>query len=979
MGCGMSGVQSKADAGVAPGGRIGRFVIVSRLGEGAMGQVYLAYDPKLDRRVALKVLRRRTRSKHAAQQRQQRLVREAQAMAQLNHANVVTVHDVGVADDRVFLAMDYIEGSTLREWLEARRRPWNEVLRVLIGSARGLAAAHAAGVIHRDFKPENVLVGEDRSVKVMDFGLARPGGEGAHSRVSDTREALGDGPAERAPTAASEALDPAQPAEAEAEEGSPHEWWKGESGLISIEGPPELTRSGDVLGTPSYMAPELFDGGEANALSDQFALCIALYEGLHGVRPFAGESMAALAFNMNRGQITPSPRGSRVPLWLNRLVRRGLQREPERRYSSVQALIDALIEGARWRRIRRGGLLTAGLLAAAGGLSYAMVPAPTPCQGGEERLQKVWNEARAATIASAFEATEVPFANEALERAEERIDAYGATWVGVYTEVCEATAVHGRQSPTELDQRIACLDERLAELDALLEVLGEANRRVAERAAQAASGLREPGFCATADLAARPSSDDPKRQGQLDTLRGRLLRAEALERAGRYEEASSLAREIATEAELLDEVGLRTEALIQLGTAEDTSGDSASASKHLRTAYFTANEAGLDRLTARAAVALITAEGIHLAQGEEGLSWARHAEAAFERSEPESALRGRYHKAVGSLHFRRFELAPARENYEKALEIERAAVGEDHERVASLMALLGSVQEQSGRSEDAVTSFERAIEIHRHALGPEHPELAGLHNNYAIVLFGRQDLSGAVAQLEQALAIYRESMGEHPGTATFLDNLGAMTILQGEYERGEALIKEALVMREKILEPEHPAIARSLLNLGGVHEIAKDWGAARRNYERALSLLEDNGDPDGPMLAQALVGLGALALREGAIQRGYDLSRRSVDIFEKIAGPEHPELVGPLTSLGWAQLELQKPQEALVSLERAHAMRKHGQGDVGAMASLLLARALDETAGDANRAKALRAEARREYRSMPFDPPERIEAWLRDP
>ncbi|MEX1369119.1 MAG: serine/threonine-protein kinase, partial [Nannocystaceae bacterium] len=919
---------------VRPGGSIGRFVVVSRLGAGAMGAVYLAYDPQLDRRVALKVLRRRARSKRKTSERQLRLRREAQAMAQLNHANVVTVHDVGVADGRVFLAMDYVEGKTLRQWLEARARPWNEVLRTYISAARGLAAAHEAGVIHRDFKPENVLVGNDGSVKVMDFGLARPRDVGEQTSGVGEVHPPDDDVAEPEPDPHHDMAEP--------KGRRPRDWWKGESGLISVEPPCELTRSGDVLGTPSYMAPELFDGGEANAATDQFALCVSLYEGLYGVRPFAGESMAALAFNMNRESITPPPRGSRVPVWLGRLVRRGLAREPGKRFGSVHELIDALIAGAGRRRILRAGLIAAGGAVAAGGLAYALVPSPAPCGGGADRMQQVWNDARSEAMAQAFEATGVPYAKEALSRTRQRLELYAESWQGVYRSVCEETAVHGRQSPAELDDRIACLDERLGELDALLGVLVEADRRVAEHAAQAVSDLRGPGICAEGPLHTRPTSDDPQRQQQLDELRGRLLRAEALERAGRYDDATTLSQQIVLEAERLGETSLHAEALVYLGMAEDLRGNYQQSAEHLREAYFVANEARIARLWARAAVALITTEGIHMARGEEGLSWARHAEAAFERSDPENALRGRYHAALGSLHFQRFEIDQAREHYEQALAIEREALGEDHERVASLLAYLGAVQEQSGRSEDAIASFERALQIHREALGPDHPELAGVHNNYAVILVGRGDLAGAQVQLEQALAIYRKSMGTHPTTALFLDNLGGLVLVRGEHERGRTLIEEGLAMRIETLGAEHPAVANSYANLGNALEVAQDWGGARRNYERSLAILEKNGGPQTPQVALALVNLGVLALREGAIQRGHDQCQRAVEILEAVSAGQ-PDLVNPLVGLGWAQLELEQPTQALETLERAYGLREHAHGEVPAMASLLLARALSVT------------------------------------
>jgi eukaryotic-like serine/threonine-protein kinase len=965
---GASTSRGRPDPAERPGATIGRYVIVSRLGEGSMGMVYLAYDPELDRRVALKVLRRRVRSSRATSERQQRLRREAMAMAQLNHPNVVTVHDVGVADGRVFLAMDYCEGQTLRDWLDAKRRPWNQVLRTLVYAGQGLAAAHAAGVIHRDFKPENVLVGNDGSVEVMDFGLARPRvGLERTSGLTDVREPDGK------PAAAATPGEPASETEADADaDAEPREWWKAEA-------PVELTRSGDVLGTPSYMAPELFDGGEANASTDQFAFCVALWEALYGVRPFAGETMAALAFNTKRGRITPPPRRARVPAWLGRLVRRGLSTAPERRWPSMQALLDALVQGAGRRRVQRAGLAAVGLVLLGGGLSYALVPPTEPCRGGRSRMREVWNDERAAAITAAFEATGVAYAGEALVRARQRLDDYAETWVGVYTEVCEATAVHGRQSPEELDRRIACLDARLQELDALLEVLGEADKRVAERAAQAASALRSPAACAAEELDDPEAVDaDPELERVREDLRARMLRAEALEHAGRYDDAATLAREIAAEAELHGQTELHGEALVQLGIAEDLAGDYATAAEHLRQAYFVANAKGLDLVSAKAALALVTNEGIHMARSDEGLAWARHAEVALRRSDPESPLWGRYHSALGSLYIQRFELTEARRHIERALVIERDALGDDHERVALLLTYLGIVLEQSGNSEDAVASFEQAIEIHRRALGPHHPGLVGLHNNYAVILFGRQDWPAAQVQLEQAVAIQRAALGDHPNTALTIDNLGSVLVLQGKVAKGRALIEDALAVRERTLGAEHPAVAQSLVNLAGTIATDEDWGGARRLYERALAILEKAGGP-GNQLAMVKSNLGLLDLREGATQSGHDRCRQAAAILEKEGGPTARALHEPLMCLGWAQLELEQPRAARELLERALAITGEGQADYGALVRLLLSRALVKTGGDAKRAAELRAEARRRYGKLTEDPPERVAAWLREP
>jgi len=151
----------------------GRYTLLGTLGQGGMGLVLAAYDARLDRRVALKLLRSR-RGSRSEKTEEARLLREAQAMARLNHPNVVAVYDAGTLENgSVFIAMEYVQGQTLSRWRQQQERSWREVLGVYLAAGQGLPAAHAAGLVHRDFKPDNVLVGEDGRVKVTDFGLAR--------------------------------------------------------------------------------------------------------------------------------------------------------------------------------------------------------------------------------------------------------------------------------------------------------------------------------------------------------------------------------------------------------------------------------------------------------------------------------------------------------------------------------------------------------------------------------------------------------------------------------------------------------------------------------------------------------------------------------------------------------------------------------------------------------------------------------------
>ncbi|PCC67314.1 Serine/threonine protein kinase [Nannocystis exedens] len=278
-------------AGEAP--TIGPYQVLKWLGEGGMGVVYAAYDDKLERKVALKLIR------GAALQRPQgraRTLREARALARLSHPNVVHVYQVGEVDDEVFVAMEFLTGPTLREWLAAEPRSWREVLAVFRQAGEGLAAAHRQGVVHRDFKPANVILGDDGRVRVVDFGLAY----------------LGDGEAAPELPAAGEPTDVL------------------------------LTQTGAVLGTPAYMAAEQFAGARGDAKTDQFSFCAALYEALYGQRPFAGADVQALATAVAEGRVRAPKTGQEVPAWLQRVVLRGLQPDPAARWPSMDALLSAL-------------------------------------------------------------------------------------------------------------------------------------------------------------------------------------------------------------------------------------------------------------------------------------------------------------------------------------------------------------------------------------------------------------------------------------------------------------------------------------------------------------------------------------------------------------------------------------------------------------------------------------------------------------
>jgi hypothetical protein len=301
--------SNDAPTALVPGQRVGRYVIQDVLGFGGMGVVYAAFDPSLNRKISLKLLREdQTGAK--ANRRQAWLVREAQAMAQLSHPNVVTVHDVGTYAGQVFIAMELVRGQTLKDWLDERSRTMTEILEVFLQAGAGLSAAHAAGIVHRDFKPSNVLVGTDGRAKVTDFGLACPIED--DPPTLDSLEARSTKPVPDATFAA----------------------WR-----LALS----LTETGVVKGTPAYMAPEQFLGEPADARTDQFSYCVALYEALFKERPFGSAPRESFAERILSGRVNPLPADlSAQASHLRELLVRGLRRAPQDRFATMDQLLTAL-------------------------------------------------------------------------------------------------------------------------------------------------------------------------------------------------------------------------------------------------------------------------------------------------------------------------------------------------------------------------------------------------------------------------------------------------------------------------------------------------------------------------------------------------------------------------------------------------------------------------------------------------------------
>ncbi|HZS37295.1 MAG TPA: serine/threonine-protein kinase, partial [Polyangia bacterium] len=512
----LPGAADGEGDGPPPGGTIGRFVVIGLLGRGGMGVVLSAYDPVLDRRVALKLLRPGASSGDRESEGRARLQREAQAMAKLSHPNVVAVHDVGAVAGQLFIAMEFIDGQTLKAWLAGARRGWREIVRMFAAAGRGLQAAHAAGLVHRDFKPDNVLIGHDGRARVGDFGL-----------VSVTRASGG----------------------ADARE-------------------PGATRQGAVLGTPGYLPPEQLRGEASDAQSDQFSFCVALYEALYQQRPFPsdadGYKQAAL------GGDALAPRKSDVPRWLGDVILRGLRPRREERWPTMSALLVELErdpERTR-RRATRVGAVVLALAALAAFARVVQKQRAAVCGDASARLAGVWDAGRRAASERAFVATGLPFAGETFVKVAASLDHYTGEWTAMHEEACRATRVEGRQSDSLLDLRMACLERRRATLSALTDEWSRGvDAEALANAIHAASALPPVDECADARALTErvPAPRDAAALAAIDAARAHLDRARALGDARRLREARAQAEQARAEAEATGFLPVRAEAALLLG------------------------------------------------------------------------------------------------------------------------------------------------------------------------------------------------------------------------------------------------------------------------------------------------------------------------------------------------------------------------------------------------------------------------------
>ena len=821
--------------------------MLSQLGAGGMGVVYAAYDPELDRKVAVKLLHPRLAGSVEGERARGRLLREAQALARLSHPNVVAVYDVGTYQEQVFIAMEFVRGASLAAWLRVRPRRTAEVLAVFQDAGRGLAAAHREGLVHGDFKPENVLIGDDGRVRVVDFGL-------------------------------SFAQDAGVPEDEDADEDE----------VFEDEGARAGRRRGFLRGTPAYLSPEQFQGEPGTARADQFSFCVSLFEGLYGERPFAGDDLSSLARTICVGEIPPEPPGRRLPGWLRRVVLRGLSTQASARFATMDELLAALARDPtrRRRRIVAGVALAAALAGAAYVYRWYLVRAYEARQGlcaaASSRLAGVWDPDRRDRVRAAILATAVPYAADAAERVELGLDRVAAAWVDMHTEACEATHLRGEQSTALLDLRMACLQRRLAEVGSLVEVLMDADAEVVERAAEAVARLPGLGTCAdAAALLAGATSRTPAQTEALARVRDTLARARALELTARHAAGLAIVDGAEAEARGLGDRGLLAEVALQRGSLQASAADPA-ALVTLTEAFFTAESTAAEGITAHAAIELAH-EAVRRVDLTAAAAWLRHAEAFLRRlgdaGAPELVtLRISFLNVRGTMRAHAGEHAAAEEAYREAL-----ALASGVHRRADLHNNLGNVLVRRGAYDAAAAELERAVSLYRDSVGSRHPSLGIALNNLAEVSTRRRDWQAARSAYTQAGAILRDALGaDHPNVGVVDNNLGDVALRLGELAAAAEHYTRARQVLARALGEDAAPLAYPLTGIGEVYLAQARPDEARQTLERALAL-RDLGDHAALARTRFALARALAAVDPG---RARELAEQARDAYRE-AGEVH--------------------------------------------------------------------------------------------
>jgi tetratricopeptide (TPR) repeat protein len=863
--------------------RIASFVVGDHLGAGGMGSVYAAVDERLGREVAIKVVRTDRVQRDAGTRRsERRLLAEAQALARLAHPNVVTIYEVGpLPDGGVFVAMELIRGESLRTW--GKSRPWREVLAMYLGAGRGLAAAHRAGIVHRDFKPDNVMIGSDGRPRVVDFGLAVP-------TTGSSDEISGSGP--RPPSGEAQTM-------------------------------PALSQAG-IAGTPGYMAPEQCQGRPVDARTDQFAFCVALHEALHGERPYLDGTFFQEPAAWERGRQPVRARADDGhPRWLDDVLARGLATDPARRFPSMEALLSALDRDAGRRP--RPLLATAVAAVVLGGATVGaavVTGGDDPCPSPAARLHGVWDPATRAVVANALGRSALPWVSGAGEALLTALDQQASAWIDSRVAVCRATHVEHVQSPALLDRRIECLEARHRELAAAAALAHDQPLAAAERVEELTATLGPVDRC-LAPLADGLPPPPPAEGARVAAARGELATAAALRATGDLRGArAALDRAAAQDRGVYAPLGAEREAaevrqLLEAGAY----GPAAERGERAALAALAArHDTLLADLWLHLAVELASRPD-HLAAAERYLASAEALNARLDhRTAPSRVLTS---LARGRILVTRGRGLDGAAVLSGALAEAAVTLGESHALTSRILHSRANAWGTADQSERAIADYRRTLEVGRAHLGADHPKLGRAHRDLALHLIetgGDLDLAGRELDDCQRIARSHDESSFDVAVCELVAAQLAMYRGDSRTSLGHAETARALLDRHADRDGQAPASTRraeALMLIGAQRFLLGEPAAAVTAYREAQVAYQGAGA--APVdLATVRANLAEAELALGELDAAVESARAAVDVLE--AWPSHAAVAALAHKvLGQAELRAGRPDRAVIALERAVA------------------------------------------------------------
>ena len=910
---------------------LGRYALLNPIGEGGGGRVYRAFDRDLERNVAIKVLKRAGKTSSILSTR---LRREAQASAHLQHPNVVSVFDVGDHDGEVFIAMEYVDGGPLADWLRAPRTR-TEVLDACLQAGRGLLAAHEKGIIHRDFKPSNILVGTDGRVRVADFGLAR----GMSAETND------------------DSIDEPRPP-------SP--------GLVDHP----LTKTGAVVGTPAYMAPEQFSGRRVDARADQFSFCLVVAEALTGTKAPRG-TLTAKGWRSEDMNASAWLRGQRLPSRLREPLIKGLSADPEDRFVSLRPILDVLrVELGRGRQWgAAGATIAVAALASAAVVLIITWPAP-PCVDLDQPWTQVWN-ARQRDRLTKHLASATAGGRQEIAGAIER---YGTRWTGARAEVCAATHVRGEQSDQLLDVRMACLNRALEGVKRVL-ALVEADRLTGVGPlSEAILRMRDPATCRTTENAPRwLAPADPEAAKAAARAEKTLAELEALV-AGGFTKAGVREAQVAlSHAERSGHKPTLAAASEQLGKMLQANDRFEEARSAYARAELLSEEIGDDERRLSTLIALI-----RLDQGtpEHAPATDRNvarANAVLARQGGTALQSARLRAAMSQLSIRRGDLIACRTHGEAAMRHLNNAPEPPLSVRLALSTDLARCLERLGRRRDAAAVLQHTLTTAEGRLGATHPRVGRLNIQLSRALDFSGNRPGARRAAERAVDISVRTLGHrHSQTAEAFQALANVMFREGDFEGSRVHLGRAIDVFSRVYGPRSHQAAGLTSSLGLTLSRLGRFDEAHRAHQRAVDLLSETIGPQHPITAAAIGRMGSNLRARGDCEAAIGHCRDAMKRLEE-RDPEHGRILDQIRCVAGCLVKLERHREAIAPLQRGLTLSqiRDEPADYTARLELLGAEAFWATQRR-RRATALAESALRRLESSPEHAAlkRKVAAWL---